>query len=444
MLRDILPERDPLAHVERKVWEFALLALFLEEAGRLSEETSALAVGAGDERMVFWLANQIGRVVATDIYGEGSFADREATATMLTDPASHAPFPYREDRLEVVYADARELPFPDEAFDVVFSLSSIEHFGGPGDVARAAREMGRVLKPGGHALVATECFVRLDPRETALADSAVRALTLNLKRKGATPRRRLIEGFTARELRTRIVRPSGLELVQPLDLSLSRGELAELDRHARRRQAGAGHRGLLPAHPAEVRALGVHVGMSALAKSPRRGLIVLGLLLLTLGVGALALPSIDDMGDVGIIEFELARTSEQASEYYGELGESGRDAAEDSLYLDYPYLILYALFYGFACLVVAARAEERGMARLAGWGRPLAWGSAIAAACDAAENLALLRVLDGHTDQPWPGLAFTFASVKFLLLTAATIYIVVGFLLTLRASKEPSGAPSPG
>ena len=51
---------------------------------------------------------------------------------MLTDPASHAPFPYREDRLEVVYADARELPFPDESFDVVFSLSSIEHFGGPG------------------------------------------------------------------------------------------------------------------------------------------------------------------------------------------------------------------------------------------------------------------------------------------------------------------------
>ena len=221
MLRDILPERDPLAHVERKVWEFAMLALFLEEAGCLHEGTSALAVGAGDERVVFWLANRIGRIVASDIYGEGSFAEREATATMLTDPASHAPFPYREERLEVMYADARQLPFGDASFDVVFSLSSIEHFGGPGDVARAAREMGRVLKPGGHAVVVTECFVRLDPRETALADSAVRALTLNRKRKGATPRRRLIEAFTARELHTRIVAPSGLELVQELDLSLS-------------------------------------------------------------------------------------------------------------------------------------------------------------------------------------------------------------------------------
>ena len=221
MLREILPERDPLAHVERKVWEFAMLGLFLEEAGRLHEGTAALAVGAGDERVVFWLANRIGRVVATDIYGEGSFAEREATATMLTDPASHAPFPYREEHLEVLYADARRLPFADASFDVVFSLSSIEHFGGPRDVASAAREMGRVLKPGGHAVVVTECFVRLDPRETALADSVVRALTLNRKRKGATPRRRLIEAFTARELRRRIVAPSGLELVQGLDLSLS-------------------------------------------------------------------------------------------------------------------------------------------------------------------------------------------------------------------------------
>ena len=68
----------------------------------------------------------------------------------------------------------------------------------------------------------------------------------------------------------------------------------------------------------------------------------------------------------------------------------------------------------------------------------------MSAACDAAENLFLLRVLDGHTDQPWPGLAFAFASVKFLLAIAATLYIVVGFLLTLRASREPSDAPSPG
>jgi hypothetical protein len=174
--------------------------------------------------------------------------------------------------------------------------------------------------------------------------------------------------------------------------------------------------------------------VSALANSPRRGLIVLGLLVATLAVGALALPSLGDMSDrgVGIIEFELTRTSEKASEYYAELGEQGRDAARESLYLDFPYLILYVLFYAAACIVVAARAAERGMPRLARLGRPLAIGALLAAGCDAVENLALLQILDGHTDQPWPATAFTFASLKFGLMIAASLYVIAGFLLTLR------------
>jgi SAM-dependent methyltransferase len=140
---------------------------------------------------------------------------------MLTDPASHAPFPYREDHLEVRHMDARSLEFPDESFDFVFSLSSIEHFGKPAEIMRSAKEMGRVLRPGGHAVVVTECFVQLALLETAFVDSAVRALTLNRKRRGATPRRRLHEGFTRRELTKRIIEPSGLELMQPFDFGIS-------------------------------------------------------------------------------------------------------------------------------------------------------------------------------------------------------------------------------
>lgn len=223
MLRAILPERDPVAHVERKVWEFAQLALFLGEVGRLREETEVLAIGAGDERIVFWLANRVGRVVATDIYGEGDFAGREAAPSMLEDPAAHAPFAYREDRLEVRWMDARELDFPDESFDVCFSLSSIEHFGSPAEIARSAREMARVLRPGGHAMVVTECFVRRHPLNAAPVDLAVRLGTLGRRRRNATLRRRAVvdQVFTPRELLKRIVEPSGLELMQPLDLSLS-------------------------------------------------------------------------------------------------------------------------------------------------------------------------------------------------------------------------------
>ena len=200
-----------------------MLALFLADVGRLTEETEALAVGAGDERIAFWLANRIGLVVAADIYGEGSFSEREAEASMLSDPAAHAPFAYREDRLEVRRIDARELPFENESFDVVYSLSSIEHFGAPGDVARSAAEMGRVLRPGGYAVIATDCFVRRHPLNAAPVDFAVRLATLGRRYRRASPRRRAVLGevFTPRELDRLIVRPSGLRLLQPLDLAVS-------------------------------------------------------------------------------------------------------------------------------------------------------------------------------------------------------------------------------
>jgi SAM-dependent methyltransferase len=200
-----------------------MLALFLSDVGRLGEETEVLAVGAGDERVAFWLANHVGRVVASDVYGQGSFSEREARPSMLDDPASHAPFRYRDDRLSVRRIDARRLPFPDESFDVVYSLSSIEHFGLPDDVARAAAEIGRVLRPGGHAAIATDCFVRRHPLNAAPFDFAVRLATLGRRYRRATPRRRAVLGevFTPAEIDRLIVVPSGLDLVQPLDRTLS-------------------------------------------------------------------------------------------------------------------------------------------------------------------------------------------------------------------------------
>jgi len=215
----ILPERDAATHVERKVWEFATLAMFLEDTGRLHEGTEALAVGAGDERIVFWLANRLGRVVATDIYGSGDFADGSAAAAMLRDPASCSPFPYREDHLEVRWMDGRRLDFPDASFDVVFSLSSIEHFGRQSDVAGAAAEMGRVLRPGGHAYIVTDAYVRLHPLD-ARPDLGRGRRAWEPGSASRWRRRPWADAFTARELHRGIVAPSGLELMQPLDTTV--------------------------------------------------------------------------------------------------------------------------------------------------------------------------------------------------------------------------------
>jgi hypothetical protein len=207
---EIVPGLQPPEQLRRKYWEYAMLTLFLEDLGLLHEDARILSVGAGNETVLFWLANRVAKVVATDIYGEGSFGEHEADRTMLSDPASLSPYPYRESHLDVRHMDARNLEFPDGSFDAVFSLSSIEHFGSRAEIRRSAGEMGRVLRPAGGAFVVTECFLgrsafgSLDVQEAGSRVTGGRVF-------GAT------RIFTPRTLVSEIVEPSGLELVQPLE-----------------------------------------------------------------------------------------------------------------------------------------------------------------------------------------------------------------------------------
>jgi ubiquinone/menaquinone biosynthesis C-methylase UbiE len=220
-LVEVVGPVPPERQLHRKYWEYAMLALYLREVGKLGERCEVLGVAAGHEEVLYWLANHTGRVVATDIYGDGSFAAGEAQAEMLGQPQRYAPYPYRRDRLEVRHADARRLPFPAASFDVVYSLSSIEHFGGPRDVADAAREMARVLRPDGHLLLATECFLGRHPFDIAVLQYTARVLSAGRLCPTATPRHRVTEVFTPGELRRRVVEPTGLRLVQPLRPAVS-------------------------------------------------------------------------------------------------------------------------------------------------------------------------------------------------------------------------------
>ena len=179
---------------------------------------------------------------------------------------------------------------------------------------------------------------------------------------------------------------------------------------------------------------------SDLVSNPRRGLRLLGLFLLTLGVGALALPSLGrmDIRGVSIIDIELMRTSSNAAEQVARLGPDAVEAAKMAIYLDFPFLVLYALALSASCAVLAARAAERGRSTLASAGRTIAWAAPVAALFDAIENVALLQVLSDRVEQPWPGLAFGFASVKFALLAVVIVYLVVGLVRT--AERVPTSA----
>ncbi len=58
------------------------------------------------------------------------------------------------DRVAVRTADMRSLPFPAASFDVVVSRAAIHNLYAAADRAAAIREIARVLKPGGRAVVA--------------------------------------------------------------------------------------------------------------------------------------------------------------------------------------------------------------------------------------------------------------------------------------------------
>jgi arsenite methyltransferase len=58
------------------------------------------------------------------------------------------------ERVKIQNADGRELPFPDQSFDVVLSSFSIHNMGDASGREKAIREIARVLKPGGQLVMA--------------------------------------------------------------------------------------------------------------------------------------------------------------------------------------------------------------------------------------------------------------------------------------------------
>ena len=175
--------------VHRKHWEWAMCVIGLELLGALSRDADVLGVAAGHEPVLFYLANRCRRVVATDLYA-GEFAALEDHPDFLISPERYAPIPYRKDALQPMRANALALPFPDQSFEVVYSLSSVEHLGGHQAAVRAVKEMARVLKPGGVACIATELILEGGDH---------------------------FEFFTPQEFRRCIIDASGLEMVEPFD-----------------------------------------------------------------------------------------------------------------------------------------------------------------------------------------------------------------------------------
>lgn len=192
--------------------------------GIIRPDARILGVGAGTEATIFYLTNHVGEVLATDLYSVPIW-DSYSPPQMLTEPERFAPGGFRTDRLVVRDMDGRALRFPRNTFDGVFCSSSIEHFGGFEQIANAAYEMGRVLKPGGLLTIATEYLIFGPAGSDGWED---------------------VRLFRRSDLERYIVQASGLDPVDNLNTEISEATLAsewELSLYAedqRRYLEGAG------------------------------------------------------------------------------------------------------------------------------------------------------------------------------------------------------------
>jgi len=81
------------------------------------------------------------------------------------------------DRLSFQVADALDMPFADDTFDLVWSMESGEHMP---DKRQFVSELARVCKPGGRIIIVAWCHRDLEPKEESLNRSEEKLLrTIN-------------------------------------------------------------------------------------------------------------------------------------------------------------------------------------------------------------------------------------------------------------------------
>jgi hypothetical protein len=185
--------------------------------------------------------------------------------------------------------------------------------------------------------------------------------------------------------------------------------------------------------------MGVRHPFEGLTESGQaRALAVMALLAIVVmfNLQVVGTPLQTDAAPSGIVSFELAGDLPTAQAILAAWDQTAQIHAALSLGADYLFMLAYAAAIGLACVRVGQSLAPHGPA-LATLGAVLAWLQWGAAALDALENYALIRLLLGSTRQIWPLMAKWCAIPKFALVAAGLLYAILGALavMALRARR---------
>lgn len=169
-----------------------------------------------------------------------------------------------------------------------------------------------------------------------------------------------------------------------------------------------------------------------LLQVPRRRRLFLFLLFLALtllvmmALNVTGRTLVNDSAPSGIVSYEFAGDQATAEEIINSWDETARVYAGFNLGLDYLYLFLYSTTIAMALLWLTDGFETRWLANLA---QILAWGLWLAALLDACENYALFTMLVNGPSATWPQVAWWCAAVKFSLVIAGLLLVLVAAVL---------------
>jgi len=144
-----------------------------------------------------------------------------------------------------------------------------------------------------------------------------------------------------------------------------------------------------------------------------------------------------DAAPAGIVSYEFAGDVSTANEIIDSWDETAQIYAGFNLGLDYAFLLLYSTTIAMAVLWLSASLSNRKWLLLLAI--TLAWGQWLAAGLDAIENFALLRMLVTQPMEPWPQIAWWCAAIKFGLVIAGLLFVVVALALRLVERNKSRG-----